>query len=339
MSADAIAAADELCEILHRPDWAAHGGELPGILAESASLDATVVEVARRGFLERLLPDGDGSALWPVLLGVAGAEASLALAVALIERGRAEDAEALGQLALGADARGALTSVLAGIIAAGRYDALLPLVRQNDAALEALARARPDYGADALNQAALARLRAGTTGQYGLLIVPGYTPLGSTQPTHVADIEPARQRLETALNDLSRGVAPCILVSGGAVHPPGTPVNEALEMRQYLVARGVAPEQLLVDPYARHSTTNLRNAGRLMRAAGVTTGLIATGYESETFDQAFYFAHPILSTYAQRCRAELGYLVGQLDGIDEHHIAFKPAPEVDRLDPRDPIDA
>jgi hypothetical protein len=171
-----------------------------------------------------------------------------------------------------------------------------------------------------------------------LLIVPGYTPLSARQPVHVADCEPARVRLETALNDLSRQVAPCILCTGGAVHPPGTPVNEALEMRQYLLDRGATPQQILVDPYARHSTTNLRNAGRLMRATEIRTGLIVTGYESEIFDQAFYFAHPILSTFAQRCREELGYLVGELEGVDDHHIAFTPSAEVERLDPRDPID-
>jgi hypothetical protein len=64
-----------------------------------------------------------------------------------------------------------------------------------------------------------------------------------------------------------------------------------------------------------------------------------TGFESEPFDQAFYFSHPVISTFNQRCRAELGYLVGDLQPVDDHHVAFSPAPAVDALDARDPLDA
>jgi hypothetical protein len=74
-----------------------------------------------------------------------------------------------------------------------------------------------------------------------------------------------------------------VLVSGGSVHPAGTPLNEALMLREYLLDHGASEEQILVEPHARHTTTNLRNAGRMLRSLGLHSALVVTGFESETF--------------------------------------------------------
>ena len=209
-------------------------------------------------------------------------------------------------------------------------------------ALAALVAARPRYGADELNADALKDIRQRSDWAnypYALLIIPGFTPLKTRQPLSVEDIPAAKQRIECAYDDWKKNLAPYILVSGGAVHPAGTPHNEALSMRDYLLKLGVPAERILVDPFARHSTTNLRNAGRIMREFNLKHALIVTGFESSPFDQAFYFRNPILSTFASRSRRELGFLVGKLNGIDSHHIEFIPADEVATINPYDPLDA
>ena len=45
-------------------------------------------------------------------------------------------------------------------------------------------------------------------------------------------------------------------------------------MRDYLIERDVPADRILLEPHARHTTTNLRNAGRIMRALGLETGLL-----------------------------------------------------------------
>lgn len=263
-------------------------------------------------------------------------------AAAWIAAARDEDRDALTAWLL-ADGD-ALAADFAALIARGLYDHLIALLRRDRPGetdvLRALGAARPTYGADELNADALDLMQSGGPGraEYDLLIVPGYTPLGATGPTPLDECAPAVQRLELAIGDLDKFVAPFVLVTGGAVHPPGTSCVEALMMRDRLIARGVPPARIVVDPFARHSTTNLRNAARVMLQTGLKRALIITGFDNEMFDQAFYFANPILSTYQQRCRAELGYLVGELSSVDDHRVAFTPAPDCAKLDYRDPFD-
>jgi hypothetical protein len=307
---DPIVVADDACEILHRDDFAQHRSELFASLSEAGDgIADTVAEIASRGFLDRMVPnDPQWAPAMAALIAAAGAS---------------------------------LPSLLAQLVGGGQYDKLCALLRRQNDALTALYQARPGYDAATLNAPAIAAARAGArAAAYDLLIVPGYTPLSAKTPQPVATVDVACQRLTAAMADLDGYRAPFVLVSGGSVHPPGTPVNEGLDMRAWLIAHGVPETRVLVDPFARHSTTNLRNAGRLMRALGMTRGLVVTGWDTPTFDQAFYFAHPILSTFAQRCRSELGYLVGSTSSvIDGHHVAFTPAAEVDTVDVRDPLDA
>ena len=100
-------------------------------------------------------------------------------------------------------------------------------------------------------------------------------------------------------------------------------------MDAFLVSRGMPADRVLLDPFSRHSTTNLRNAGRMMLSHGWKRALIVTGWDHVIFDQASYFANSdsaLFSTlsiaYEQRCIRELGYSVGQLEGVDAHHIAY-----------------
>jgi hypothetical protein len=207
-----------------------------------------------------------------------------------------------------------------------------------------LARIAPRDPSPDHNQASLAALRGFTEWDhhlYGVIIVPGYTPRGST--VAAPGVHPTtRRRLEQAVADLADGKAPFVLVTGGNVYPRGTPYHEAVEMKSELAALGVAEEQILVEARARHSTTNLRNAGRVMLAHGIRSGLITTVgggvMGSDVFDQDFYFSHPALSTFYARSTSELGYRVGELRGAGEAHTEFLPSPEVTRVGIRDALD-
>lgn len=199
----------------------------------------------------------------------------------------------------------------------------------------ALARiAPPDPGAELDREAreAAGRRRRGPQ-PYDLIIVPGFTPRDADPAPGVHPV--AMRRLEVAEEDLRLGKAAFVLLSGANVHPPGTPFYEAIEMREALIGMGVAPDRIVLDCRARHSTTNLRNAGRFMLAHGMKTALITT-----TMGQDFYFSAPGLSTFHGRCMRELGYRVGTLRDVpgDMNHAVYEPAREVTRFHLGDPLD-
>jgi DUF218 domain len=101
--------------------------------------------------------------------------------------------------------------------------------------------------------------------------------------------------LEFAVARYREGAAPFILVSGGFVHPPRTQFNEALEMKRTLIERYHVPAaSIVVDPHARHTTTNFRNAVRLlyryrvpfeMKALAVADEYQVDQIMSEAFDE------------------------------------------------------
>ena len=350
---DPIVLADELCELLSRSEQLAAGApQITALLhAAGAELRAVLAEVQRRGLLGSLLPiadPSDGRERLELLVSRTRDERiSSELAAALVRRGMAGDGGYLAGLLLTCDREGFLPAVFLALINGGLYEPLRALLGQGgepgSAALRALCQARPSYDYRALNQLAVAELGKprpadGSAAPYDLLIVPGFTPVNAPGPVHLRELGPARQRIELAAQDFLDGKAGYVLLSGGNVHPAGTPYNEALMMREYLLELGVSPRRILVDPHARHTTTNLRNAGRCMLALGLSRGLIVTGFESAIFSQAFYLGYPDLSTFLLRCQSELGYEVGALTGIDDHHIAFTPDPACPTPSYHDPLD-
>jgi hypothetical protein len=183
------------------------------------------------------------------------------------------------------------------------------------------------------NAAAVARAHslAWAKYRYTAIVIPG---AGS----EVAGVQLSpwgKERLRLGVAAYRSGLAPFVLVSGGFVHPSQTPYCEAVEMKKYLMEiYKISASAILIEPYARHTTTNLRNAAR------------------EILNYGFPSAHPMLIVsdaaqlayiegpeFRQRAMKELGYLpvtLGkrlsptQLDALPSSQSMFR--------DPTDPLD-
>lgn len=130
--------------------------------------------------------------------------------------------------------------------------------------------------------------------------------------------------------------APFIILSGGRVHPYHTPYNEAFEMKKYLMEVWQIPESaLIMEPHARHTTTNFRNAARIMFRAGFPMNryAIATSSASHIDDVATESSLP------RRCQKELGYVPYRAGKrLSPRVVEFMPSAESLIINPREPID-
>ncbi len=143
-------------------------------------------------------------------------------------------------------------------------------------------------------------------------------------------------RLMHAARLYAEGKAPFLIVSGGNVHPARTPLNEAESMKSELMSRYGIPERaIIMEPHARHTTTNFRNAVRLMFRYGFAMDQAALVTSSSAHSQ-----YCESDKFIQRLHAELGYLpmtLGQRRSAFD--LEFKPlliSLHQDGLDPLDP---
>lgn len=166
---------------------------------------------------------------------------------------------------------------------------------------------------------------------YSVIVVPG----AGLDRAGFALSPFAKLRVELAARRWRRGVAPLILVSGGFVHPNQTPYAEAIEMKKHLMREfGVPESAILVDPHARHTTTNLRNAARQIFRYGIPPdkpALVTTDP-----GQSRYIEEP---GFADRCRRELGYVPHELGKrLNAFDLEFRPLRAALHADPLDPLD-
>ena len=109
-------------------------------------------------------------------------------------------------------------------------------------------------------------------------------------------------RCQLAYDAYQKEKAPFILVSGGYVHPYKVLHNEAIEMKRYLLKLGVPESAILIDPHARHTTTNMRNTARIMFRYGFPTD--RPSITVTTPSQSAYIYSDVMHN---RCMRELGY--------------------------------
>ncbi|SHN17780.1 YdcF family protein [Chitinophaga sp. CF418] len=115
----------------------------------------------------------------------------------------------------------------------------------------------------AQNAAPFAKLKRTNWNAYrfSTIMVPGSGPGKAGQTMDSMGIF----RCKLAAEQYRDNVAPFIIVSGGHVHPYKTPFCEAIEMKKYMVDKlGIPDSVVIIEPHARHTTTNIRNAVRLV---------------------------------------------------------------------------
>jgi hypothetical protein len=164
---------------------------------------------------------------------------------------------------------------------------------------------------------------------YSMILVPGQGPEREGEAISPGSIRRCREAAER----FRRKLAPILVVSGGHVHPNQTPFSEAVEMKKYLVRElGIPEEAILIDPHARHSTTNMRNAARLAYRYGIPDTkkiLIVTDPVQNGF----------LTVMQKRFMAELGYLpYRRLEKVGEEESEFFPVRDCVQPNPLDPLD-
>ena len=143
------------------------------------------------------------------------------------------------------------------------------------------------------------------------------------------------QRTDVAAQLFLQHKAPLIIVSGGHVHPMQTPYCEAIEMKKYLMEKYKIPEtSILIDPHARHTTTNFRNAARLAfryRIPSDRTALVTSSEDHITSSTSEEFRLRNLN--------ELGYFPMEfIKRISPVAAEFKPSVASLFFDANDPLD-
>lgn len=168
--------------------------------------------------------------------------------------------------------------------------------------------------------------------RYTAVVVPG----AGTDAIETGLSSVGALRVRLAVRRWRQGLAPFLIVSGGHVHPNRTPFAEAVEMKRELMVRyGVPEAAIVIDPYARHTTTNLRNAVRLLFRMGAPAErpmLIVTSQDQSRYIEA--------KVFADRGQSELGYQpVSVGERLSPFDLAARPnlvSLHADLADPLDP---
>jgi hypothetical protein len=165
---------------------------------------------------------------------------------------------------------------------------------------------------------------------YSFILVLGSGPGDSARLSKIG-----AKRADQAAQLFLEHKAPLIILSGGHVHPMQTPYCEAIEMKKYVMEKFKIPERsILIEPHARHTTTNFRNAARLVFRYGIPTDLKGLVTSSED--------HIALTTkegFRIRCSTELGYFPMEfITQVSPIAAEFKPSVASLFFDANDPLD-
>lgn len=166
--------------------------------------------------------------------------------------------------------------------------------------------------------------------KYSVILVPGAGPGASGRAISAQGMV----RCRLGAKRYFEGLAPFIMPSGGRVHPFKTKYCEADEMKKYLVdSLHVPASAIIVEPQARHTTTNMRNGVRLIYRYGLPFDKPAITCTDKS--QSEY----IETTMAARCIKELGYMPYKLGiRLTETEQEFYPLIESLQINPLEPLD-
>ncbi|HTL08804.1 MAG TPA: YdcF family protein [Chitinophagaceae bacterium] len=182
------------------------------------------------------------------------------------------------------------------------------------------------------NRAAAAQVKITDWGKYkySLILVPGAGP----ELPSVALSAEGMIRCRLAALEYRQGLAPFIVLSGGKVHPFKTRYCEATEMKKFMVETLHLPASaIIIEPHARHTTTNMRNTVRLMFRYGIP--FTKPALTCTTRGQS----NMIEKTLPARCEKELHaipYKNGQR--LSETTLEFYPLLQALHINPFEPMD-
>lgn len=146
-----------------------------------------------------------------------------------------------------------------------------------------------------------------------------------------------RVRADSAAWCYNKRLAPFIIVSGGYVHPDHTRFSEAVEMKRYLVAHHHIPASAIItEPYARHTTTNIRNANRLIYRYHILVSkpvlVVSSPFHIAIITSADH-------SFDNRNLRELGYLpYKQMVLVSPSEASYFPEITSLQINPSDPLD-
>ena len=117
------------------------------------------------------------------------------------------------------------------------------------------------------------------------------------------------QRADRVAETYRSGLAPVVIVSGGAVHAE---VVEAFMLTFLATCEGGVPlDRVLVDPCADHTHTNVRNTGALVRHLGARTAYTITDdFLQADYLQEFSGFELIGGSIDDRALRDFGHLLG-----------------------------
>lgn len=164
---------------------------------------------------------------------------------------------------------------------------------------------------------------------YTAILVPGFGP----EKAGIRIDHRAVARSKMAVERFKKGLAPFLIVSGGHVYPAKTPFCEAVEMKKYMVEElGLPADAIIIEPHARHTTTNVRNTSRIVYRFNMPQDkpvLVVT-------DRA---QTKMVINLAERCKRELGYIpFRDVKGLNEQESTFYPVKDAFQVDVNDPMD-
>ena len=114
-----------------------------------------------------------------------------------------------------------------------------------------------------------------------------------------------------------------------------TPYCEAVEMKKYVMEKFKIPAaSILIEPHARHTTTNFRNGARLALRYRLPANMKALVTSSES-----HIAYTTGEVFRTRCLEEFGYFpVEFITRVSPTEAEFKPSVASLFFDANDPLD-
>ena len=165
---------------------------------------------------------------------------------------------------------------------------------------------------------------------YSFILLPGEGPENNQPMSSVGKL-----RCMLGAEQYKWHRAPFIVVSGGYVHPFQTPYCEAEQMKAYLVGTlGIPEDAVILEPHARHTTTNIRNANRILFRKGIPADkrVLCTSTSGQ-------IAYILSAMFSLRCKGEMGYVpYTDMRRIDPFDLSYLPDIASLQLDATDPLD-